>query len=193
MRHLVCFVFFSAFLFCAAFAQTQENPAPGLPPAPGERHEKVNNRPYGKPMWHASGDIFVEMNKIKKTNPEEFARLNELRKTDFKAFIAEMNARLPKRPDFKKIGELKKQERELARKINEEKNPELREKLIAELKAKIKEDFDVMLKEAEARLEMMMQRVTAIRENEEQFLNDKFEMLMRNPKMDGRPAPPEKK
>ena len=187
MRHLVCFAFFSVFLFCAAFAQAHEKPAPGA------HQEKANGMPYRKPMWYASGDIFVEMNKIKKTNPEEFARLNELRKTDFKAFIAEMNARLPKRPDFKKIGELKKQERELAKKINEEKNPELKEKLIVELKAKIKEDFDVMLKEAEARLEMMMQRVTAIRENEEQFLNDKFDMLMCKPKPDGRPAAPEKK
>ena len=52
------------------------------------------------------------------------------------------------------------------------------------LKQKIKEDFDVMLKEAEARLEMMMQRVNTIRENEEQFCNDKLEFLLRDPAKD---------
>ncbi len=37
-----------------------------------------------------------------------------------------------------------------------------------------------MLKEAEARLEMMMQRVNTIRENEEQFCKDKLEFLLRD-------------
>lgn len=167
-------IFFLAVLACVSYAQVPEKPM-----AVPQEGSVRNAPPRHGPLWHASGDIFVEMNKIKKSNPDEFARLNALRKKDFKAFIAEMNQRLPKRPDFKKIGELKKQERELAKKIKEEKDPAEKEKLTAELKAKIKEDFDVMLKEAEARLEMMMQRVAAIRENEDEYLQDKFDMLMR--------------
>lgn len=147
------------------------------------RTEKFKGGEHHKPMRWGGGpspDIFVFMNKLKKENPEEYTRLNELRKTDFKAFITEMRQRLPKRPDFNKIGELKKQERELAQKIMETEDAAEKEKLTAELKQKIKEDFDVMLKEAEARLEMMMQRVAAIRENEEQFCKDKLEFLLRD-------------
>ena len=171
--------------------------------APGEgRHEPRPERfkdgePH-KPMRWGGGpspDIFVFMSKLKKENPDEYARLNQLRKTDFKAFIAEMKQRLPKRPDFNKIGELKKQERELARKIKETEDATEKEKLTAELKQKIKEDFDVMLKEAEARLDMMMQRVNTIRENEEQFCNDKLEFLLRNNDQDTNnpPRPPKHK
>lgn len=156
--------------------------------APGEgknvpRAEKIKEGEHHSPTrWHGGPppDIFVFMSKLKKENPEEYARLNQLRKTDFKAFITEMKKRLPKRPDFNKIGELKKQERELARKIMETEDAAEKEKLTAELKQKIKEDFEVMLKEAEARLEMMMQRVNTIRENEEQFCKDKLEFLLRN-------------
>ncbi|MBQ7177509.1 MAG: hypothetical protein IJS08_08850 [Victivallales bacterium] len=153
----------------------------------GPRAEKFKEGEHRKPMRWGGGpspDIFVFMSKLKKENPEEFARLNQLRKTDFKAFITEMKQRLPKRPDFNKIGELKKQERELAKKIMETEDAAEKEKLTAELKQKIKEDFDVMLKEAEARLEMMMQRVTAIRENEEQFCKDKLEFLLRDTNKD---------
>ena len=147
-----------------------ERPRPDTPP-------KGHFRPR---QWEASGDIFVYMNKLKSENPKEFARLNELRKNDFKAFIEEMKQRMPIRQDFKRIGELKRQEREIARKIQETDDAAEKERLSAELKLKLKENFDVMLKEAEARLELMMQRVEAIRENEEQFIQDKYEMLLRD-------------
>ena len=174
-------------LSAVSYAQA---PGEGKHEAPAEKFKEGEHR---KPMRWGGGpspDIFVFMSKLKKENPEEYARLNELRKTDFKAFITEMRQRLPKRPDFNKIGELKKQERELARKIKETEDAAEKEKLTAELKLKIKEDFDVMLKEAEARLEMMMQRVTAIRENEEQFCKDKLDFLMRDPDKDKQPDKP---
>jgi len=182
MKCISNLTFVLLFVCAASFAQ-----APGWEKRE-PRPEKFKDGEHPKPMgWGASGDIFVVMNKLKKENPEEFERLNQLRKTDFKAFIVEMKQRLPKRPDFNKIGELKKQERELAKKIIEAGDPAEKERLTAELKSKIKEDFDIMLKEAEARLDMMMQRVAAIRENEDAFLKDKMEFLLRTPGPEIRP------
>ena len=171
----------SAAVFANEPGKIGEKPRPDMPP-------KGHFRPR---TWEASGDIFVYMNKLKNENPQEFTRLNELRRTDFKAYIEEMKQRMPMRPELKRIGELKRQEREIAKKIQETDDAAEKERLSSELKLKLKENFDLMLKEAEARLEIMMQRVKAIRENEEQFLQDKYEMLLRNESQgESQPPPP---
>ena len=174
-------ILLSAGVFANEPGKGVEKPRPDMP-------HKGHVRPR---QWEATGDIFVYMSKLKNENPQEFKRLSELRKTDFKAFIEEMKQRMPGRPELKRIGELKRQEREIAKKIQETDDAAEKEKLSAELKLKLKENFDLMLKEAEARLEMMMQRVTVIRENEEQFIQDKFDMLLRDASQgDKRPFTP---
>lgn len=164
-------------LICLAAAAFAEASSAGE--ARADKRPVMRGRHGG---WGMSSGIFVIMKKLKAENPAEYERLNELRKRDFKAFMKEIRALMPKHTNFKRIGELKKQEIQLAKKIVEVKDEKEKSALEEELRQKLKEDFDIMVKEAEARIEMMRQYLITIKENEQQFLQERYDLMLNNAK-----------
>ncbi|MBR0460076.1 MAG: hypothetical protein IJJ26_12635, partial [Victivallales bacterium] len=89
----------------------QEAPAPkagGMPPK--LENGRRGGRPFHQPMDFRGEDMLLLMNKLKTEKPEEYARLQELRKTDRSQFFKELRQHMPKRNNGN--GELWKSERE---------------------------------------------------------------------------------
>ena len=139
------------------------------------------NKPQPKNMhlgrWH---DVAITMGKMKKENPEEFTRLNNLRKSNPAAFIQEIRPYLPKptpSPSIIKANQIETECRELAAKIKATGNPEEKAELELKLKTKLRESFDALLASSTERIEHIQKQIQELKENEEYIINDRFDFL----------------
>ncbi len=118
------------------------------------------------------------MSKLKKENPQEYERLENLRKTDIRAFVNEIRKYMPApNGNMRRMGQLDRECFELARSIQECKDPAEKTKLEEQLRAKIKEAFDFMLQDYDERLQRMTKQLESLKENEETILEERFKML----------------
>ena len=164
-------------LSLAAFAQE----APKEKATGDQKKISEINKPRPKNMhfgrWH---DVAIAMGKMKRDNPEEFSRLNNLRQSNPAAFIQEIRAYLPKptpSPSIIKANQIDAECRELAAKIKATKNPDEKAELEQKLKAKLRESFDALLASATERIEHIQKQIQELKENEEYIINDRFDFM----------------
>ncbi len=169
-----------------------------------QENGRRGGRPFRHQMDFRGEDMRVLMNKLKTENPEEYARLQELRKTDKQQFFKELRQHMPKRNNGN--GELWKSEREcreLVRQIKAAQNEEEREKLVAQLKVKLNENFDLMVSNAQERIDMMTAKLEEIQKNKDLIISERFKSYLaeefaptmpppRGKKGPGVPPPPPK-
>ena len=85
-------------LGCVAMAQDEGGPRPpegGPRPPRGERMEQ-RMLPPGGGFASRADDLVILMNRLKKENPDEFARLDKLRQTNHGQYMAEIRRLLPR-------------------------------------------------------------------------------------------------
>ena len=184
----------------------------GFPPPPPDKDKPVMDGPnhggehkpggrkYGS-FWkggeHGPGKssylfsrgnaMLVIMSKLKKENPEEYERLENLRKTDLHAFITEIRKHLPAPTGtMEKIDQIRHDCNELGDKIRKTQDAQEKAKLEDVLRTKIKEGFEYTLQDYTERLQRMTQQLEALKENEDYILEEHFKMYT-TPK----PEPPQ--
>ena len=180
-RFTILMVVLAALVF-QVFAQE------GLPPPPPEGRGASGMEPQHGPggehgrkgAWTPGrgNEVLMIMTKLKKENPEEYERLETLRKTDIRAFVNEIckYKQIPS-GNMKRMGQLDRECFELARAILECKDAAEKAKLEEQLRSKIKEAYDFMLQDYSERLQRMTKQLEALRENEEAILDERFKML----------------
>ena len=175
-RMFTCFWALGLCLVFSQFAFAQ--PKEAMPRPDGKTGNfRLPPRKFGD--WGRGEDIIIAMGKLKKENPEEFKRLDEMRKTDIEGFIREIKKYLPApKNNHKKIFSLDAECRELARKIKESKDDAEKAVITATLKAKIKESFDIMISDATQRLEKLRKNIESLKENEEYVLSERLDALL---------------
>ncbi len=161
----------------------------GLPPPPppegrgpnGMEHPRGPGGEHGrKGAWNPGrgNEVLMIMSKLKKDNPEEYERLENLRKTDIRAFVNEIRKYMPvPNGNMMRMGQLDRECFELARTISDCKDAAEKTKLEERLRSKIKEAYDFMLQDYSERLQRMTKQLEALKENEEAILEERFKML----------------
>ncbi len=128
--------------------------------------------------WGRGNDIMVVMEELKKSKPEEYARLLELRRTDKQAFFMEIKKHLPKpRTSMHTMFRLENECRNLANVIAGCNDKEVKEKLEKMLKDKLKESFDFMIQDSTERIDKMRKQLEALKANEDAILEERFRMF----------------
>lgn len=161
----------SLIVSCGVFAQEP----PPRPENDGKR--QFGPRPPADSFanWGRGNDIMIIMQDLKKNNPDEYARLSELRKTDLQAFFAEIKKRLPKpKNSMRTMFRLETECRNLALTIAGCTDEEVKAKLEKMLKDKLKESFDFMIADSTERIEKMRKQLDALKANEESILEERF-------------------
>ena len=172
-----------ATLLFQAYAQEGFPP----PPPPGDKgpngmeHQRGPGGEFGrKGAWNPGrgNEVLMIMSKLKKEKPDEYERLENLRKTDIRAFVSEIRKYMPApNGNMRRMGQLDRECFELARSIGECKDAAEKVKLEEQLRAKIKEAFDFMLQDYDERLQRMAKQLESLKENEEAILEERFKML----------------
>ena len=163
----------------------------GLPPPPppegqtpaGMEHQRGPGGEYGRKggPWNPGrgNEVLMIMSKLKKENPEEYERLEALRKSDIRAFVNEIRKHMPApNENMKKMGQLDRECFELARSIRDCKDAAEKARLEEQLRTKIKEAFEFMLEDYAERLQRMTKQLEALKENEAPILEERFKMLI---------------
>ena len=163
----------------------------GFPPPPppegqapgGMEHQRGPGGEYGRKggAWNPGrgNEVLMIMSKLKKEKPEEYERLESLRKTDIRAFVNEIRQYMPApNGNMRRMGQLDRECFELARSIGECKDAAEKAKLEEQLRAKIKEAFDFMLQDYDERLQRMTKQLEALKLNEDAILEERFKMLI---------------
>ena len=128
--------------------------------------------------WGRGNEIMVVMEELKKSKPEEYARLTELRKTDKQAFFTEIKKHMPKpRTSMHAMFRLENECRSLANAIAGCNDKEVREKLEKMLRDKLKESFDFMIQDSTERIEKMRKQLEALKANEDAILDERFKQF----------------
>jgi len=148
--------------------------------------------PFRKPgEWIKGEDILLIMNKLKKENPEEFKRLDELRRTDRAQFFGAIRKYMPKRTPFNADVFRNEQAcRELARKIHISTDVAEKERLAKELREKLAANFDLMIESTEQRLKQMSERLVALKENRQEILEERYKSFVTAGFDESLPPPP---
>lgn len=187
-------------LGCCVWAQ--EPPAPQAPQGkpngrPGVPPPEMQQRAMPAGMGSRADDVVIIMNRLKKENPEEYARLDQLRQTNHGQFFAEIRKLLPRETNaIQTMMENERVCRQLAQKIRACQNEEEKAKLEAELKEKIVSNFDATIAEATARIEKLQARIAAYKENRDDILEARYQAFIRmarapreRPNRPGKPGP----
>ena len=142
-------------------------------------------------------DVVILMNRLKKENPEEYARLDQLRQTNHGQFFAEIRKLLPRDNNaIQKMMENERLCRQIAQKIKGCQDEQEKAKLEAELREKIVANFDATIEEAAARIEKLQARLEAYKENRDDILEARYQAFIQMARMprdrnvpNGRPGP----
>ena len=155
-----------------------------VPPTPPPAAREANSLPDELPPPHMAPELHEFLERLKEENPEEFKRLEELRRKDRRAFREELARKLPRKPwemmDRRQL-ELDRECWELARKVRECQDPQEAQRLQAQLKAKVEETVDLLVNQTRKRLEEMNKRLQAIEENRDNILEKKMDFYLHAP------------
>ncbi len=162
---------------------------PADPPAPkGNRGAKRNARPDQEerqfPPPYFAPEILEFREHLEKEDPEEFKRLEELKRTDRKAFREEMSKHVPRkyRDNLeKRLVILDRDCWELVKKIQKSTSPTERDAFLEQLKEKNSEMLDLFINQTKTRLKEMTQRVQILEVNREQILEKKLDFYLNAP------------
>jgi len=158
-----------------------ERPFPP-PPEMGNKPPMHPGMPRKNPMLSPRMQrVILIMGKLKKENPKEFARLDEMRRKNPRAFVEEIRKYLPKPKAMDRKHQILETEcRELAAKIRATKNAAEKEKMTKELRAKLQEEFNLMLSDAMERVTKIQQQIKELKENEEFIISGRLEDMTNN-------------
>ena len=177
-KHSIRFLLTVCVLIASAIASAQNAPPPdhgGKMPPPHVPKPPMDSFAN----WGRGNDIIVVMEQLKKSNPEEYNRLSELRKTDKQAFFTEIKKRLPSpKNSMRKMFKLETECRNIALTIAECKDEELKKKLEQMLKDKLKESFDFMIEDSTERIEKMRRQLEALKANEDAILEERLKQFL---------------
>lgn len=170
-----------------AWAQDGGKAAPPEPPPenrpPASSHWRLD-------AWGKGEEVVKLLEKLKTENPQEYQRLEELRKTDVEKFFREVRSKLPRRSEFmSKIGPIEQRCRELSRDYLAAKDDADKARFEAELRKALKESFDLVIGDAQARIERLQKQVGDMQAKEMQILAERLQMFLRG-ELDGAAAPP---
>jgi hypothetical protein len=165
-------------------AATQE-PANGEPGMSG-----MSGKHWRLDAWGKGQDVVKLLEKMKAENPEEYRRLEELRRTDLEQFFREVRGKLPRRSEFAgKIGQIERQCREMGQQYLAAKDEAEKKRLEAELLTLLKESFDLVIKDAKGRIERLQKHVDDMQVNEQKILDERRKMFLQAAQ-DAPPPPP---
>jgi hypothetical protein len=179
---------------------------PADPPTPtGPRGAKRYPRPTQEdrqlPPPYFAPEILEFRERLEKEDPAEFKRLEELKRTDRKAFRQEMSKHVPRKYRDNLENRLITLDREcwaLSREIQKAASPTERDALMAQLREKNSEMLELFISQTKTRLQEMTQRVQVLEVNREQILQKKLDFYLNAPpppeeENDTRqPAPPQR-
>ena len=179
-RFVLAMAFFAVLVFQGVAQERMPPPPEGRGPHGMEHQRGPGGEPGRKGPWNPGrgNEVLMIMSKLKKENPEEYERLENLRKTDIRAFVNEIRKHMPMpNGNMKRMGQLDRECFELARNIVDCKDNTEKAKLEEQLRAKIKEAYDFMLQDYSERLQRMTKQLETLKENEEAILAERFKML----------------
>jgi len=135
------------------------------------------------------------LKRLEQENPEEYARLCELRKNDRQAFFQEIRRLSRPEPseNSKKLFANEAECRRLASEILACKDPEKKQELIDALRLKLKEAHLLAVEEFAARLHNLQQQLSRMQENAEQIQEKRLQNLLNEERPEGPggfPPPP---
>ncbi|MGI6355768.1 MAG: hypothetical protein ACOX6W_11830 [Lentisphaeria bacterium] len=142
--------------------------------------------------WGRGEEVVKMLEKLRVEDPQEYERLEQLRKSDVKKFFHEVRCRLPRREGVSsKIGPIEQRCQELSRSYLAAKDDAEKARTEAELRKALKESFDLVISDAQARIERLQKQVANLQAKEEQILAERLQMFLSG-EQDGALAPPAK-
>ncbi len=147
------------------------------PPRPSQEERQLPP-PYFAP------EILEFRERLEKEDPEEFKRLEELKRSDRKAFRQEMSKHIPRKYRDNLENRLITLDREcwaLSRKIQKAASPTERDALMAQLSAKNSEMLELFINQTKDRLKEMTKRVEVLEVNKEEILQKKLDFYLNAP------------
>ncbi|HOG52171.1 MAG TPA: hypothetical protein PKY10_16400 [Lentisphaeria bacterium] len=140
--------------------------------------------------WGRGEEVVKLLEKLKAEDPQEYDRLEQLRKSDVEKFFREIRSRLPRRDGFtSKISPIEQRCQELSRSYLAAKDDAEKARIEAELRKALKESFDLVISDAQARIERLQKQVGDLQAKEERILAERLQMFLSG-EQDGALAPP---
>ncbi len=183
-----------------ACAQSADPPAPNGPRG-AKRYARPTQEDRQLPPPYFAPEVLEFRERLEKEDPAEFKRLEELKRTDRKAFRQEMSKHIPRKYRDNLENRLITLDREcwaLSRKIQKSASPTERDALMAQLREKNSEMLELFISQTKTRLQEMTQRVQVLEINKDEILQKKLDFYLNAPPPPEeendtrRPAPPQR-
>lgn len=155
----------------------------------GGRVER-GQRPHGDDRRQFGEQLRQMMERLRQERPEEFQRLEQLKKTDRAAYFEEIRKLMPRRPWFpSKVEKLDRHCFDLSRQYRQARTEQEREAIRGELRKSVEQATDAMIADLRQRLERMERRLGEMETNRGRMIEDRLRMLTRE-RGDVPPPPP---
>ncbi|MGN0880644.1 MAG: hypothetical protein ACI4WT_14485 [Oligosphaeraceae bacterium] len=162
----------------------EEAPGAGAPPMERGQH------PHGDDRRQLGEQLRQVMERLKQERPEEYQRLEQLKKTDRAAYFEEIRKLMPRRPWFpSKVEKLDRHCFDLSRQYRQARTEQEREAIRAELRKSVEQATDAMIADLRQRLERMERKLGEMETNRDRMIEDRLRMLTRE-RGDFPPPPP---
>lgn len=158
----------------------------------GKGWQEGRPRMQGRGQRHGEGfrEAFQKaLEKLKVDKPAEYERLMELKKTDMKAFWAEVRKLIPHRGIPNRVMQLDRECFKLGKEYHRARTEEERAAIKAELTKKLEEATDAMLADWKKRMEWMQTRLEEMEKNRDALIQKRLDMLLNGRKKEGGKGP----
>jgi len=168
-----------------AFGQPNEPAGERTPPPPFMKGMKPGMGPGGPnnmgPQKHHRGEEFRKVwERLQKEKPEEFERLEKLKRTNREEYYRELRKLFPQQVRIpNKTMKLDQQCWELGRQYKIARTEEERQAIRKELEEMVEKSFEAMVQESKDRLEMLQKQLEDMQKNKEAINKKRLEMFMR--------------
>lgn len=182
------------FLSCLLLALIQRVGYAGDPPRMPPPPDKVagHGRFERDARRHMGEQLRQLLDKLKREQPEEYQRLEQLKKSDRAAYFEEIRKLMPRRPWFPgKVEKLDRQCFELSQQYRQARTQAEKDAILKELQAAVEKATDTMITDLRQRLERMGKRLEEMEKNREQLIQDRLQLLLKTKKNMPPPPPPE--
>jgi len=153
------------------------------------QHKQPKTSSWRFDAWGKGEEVVKMLEKLRAEDPQEYERLEQLRKSDVEKFFREVRSRLPRREGFSsKISPIEQRCQELSRSYLAAKDDAEKARIAAELRKALKESFDLVISDAQARIERLQKQVGDLQAKEEQILAERLQMFLSG-EQDGALAP----
>lgn len=152
-------------------------------------HKQPKTSSWRFDAWGRGEEVVKLLEKLKAEDPQEYERLEQLRKSDVEKFFREVRSKLPRRNEFgSKLSPIEQRCQELSRSYLTAKDDTEKVRIEAELRKALKESFDLVISDAQARIERLQKQVADLQAKEKQILAERLQMFLSG-EQDGALAP----